>query len=126
MQLAIRRSQDTVGVIRKKVVFKLHVQAKVTRAESNLLNKYALDREDRELVFGETDTSLTTGQLLNGTPFYAQHVGELRKIEHEVFEAAANLQRYIEHAEQFDGGETIYDYVMDPDGSTGWRKNEEN
>ena len=105
MQLAIRRSQDTVGVIRKKVRFILHVQAKVTRAESNLFKKYGRDRA--ELIY-ETDTSLTTDQLVNGTNFYAEHPGELRKIEHEVFEAAANLQRYIEAAEQFYGGETIY------------------
>jgi len=138
MQLKVKRSQKTTGLIGKTVVFCADIRAEYTQEERANINKYSLggeiiynsraatehlDRMERQvdgsakgllkglgsLVLAKMNLNITIASLQQGQHIECKDLGELLECEEAIMTACKNLKGFLEAAATFDGREIIVD-----------------
>ncbi len=138
MQLKVKRSQSTTGLISKSVLFCADIRAEYTDDERANINKYALggeviynsraaaehlDRMQRQvdgsgkgllkglgsLVLAKMNLNVTIASLQQGQHIECKDLGELLECEEAIMNACKNLKGYLEAAATFDGREIVVD-----------------
>lgn len=138
MQLKVKRSQRTSGLMGKTVVFCADIRAEYTDEERANINKYGLggeviynsraaadhlDRMQRQvngsaggllkglgsLVLAKMNLNITIASLQQGHHIECKDLSELLECEEAVMAACKNLKGFLEAAATFDGREIIVD-----------------
>jgi len=138
MQLKVKRSQKTSGLIGKTVVFCADIRAEYTADERANINKYSLggeiiynsraaaehlDRMERQvdgsakgllkglgsLVLAKMNLNITIASLQQGQHIECKDLGELLECEEAIMTACKNLKGFLEAAATFDGREIVVD-----------------
>lgn len=133
MQLRLRRSQKTSGLLSKAAVFVIEARAQLKHEEMENIRKYNLGKEviyasqtaqasAEKAQAGEglfktlvavavnrlslviTIDSLTRGQVIEG-----KDLNEIIMAENALMAACQNLKTYLEAAATFDGREAVVD-----------------
>jgi hypothetical protein len=138
MQLMIRRSQKTSGMISKTVKFCADLRAEYTQEERGCINKYGLGgdviydsraaADHREmassvgpslralghLVLAEMNLTITIASLQQGHHIECKDLGELLECEEAIVQACKGIKGFLEAAETFDGREIVVDLDEEP------------
>ena len=138
MQLKVKRSQRTSGLMGKTVVFCADIRAEYTDEERANINKYALggeviynsraaaehlERMQRQvdgsakgllkglgsLVLAKMNLNITIASLQQGQHIECKDLSELLECEEAVMNACKNLKGFLEAAATFDGREIVVD-----------------
>lgn len=125
MKLILERSQRSAGLLSSKHVFSLKVQAEVSQAERDLIDKLNLADDILYQSHDITDPGsgilglasrmyintkidkLTVRDLIKGKTFEAQSIVEMKGLEGQIMEAAQNLKLILDAAATFGGREVI-------------------
>jgi len=138
MQLKIRRSQTTSGMISKTVKFCADIRAEYMQEERACINKYGLGgdviydsraaADHREmassvgpslralghLALAEMNLTITIASLQQGHHIECKDLGELLECEEAIVQACKGLKVFLEAAETFDGREIVVDLDEEP------------
>jgi hypothetical protein len=138
MQLKVKRSQRTTGLMGNTVVFCADIRAEYTDEERANINKYGLggeviynsraaadhlERMGRQvngttggllkglgsLVLAKMNLNITIASLKQGHHIECKDLGELLECEEAVMTACKNLKGFLEAAATFDGREILVD-----------------
>lgn len=138
MQLLVKRSQRTGGLLGGKVIFSLNVRAGYTPEEKASINKYNLGGEviynseaarhhlDKagqqidgsagglvrgafSLALSKMKLNITIASLQAGQHIECKDLGELIDAEQTIHDACVNVRKYLEVAATFDGREVLID-----------------
>ena len=138
MQIKVRRSQKTSGLMGKTVVFCADIRAEYTPEERANINKYALggeviynsraaaDHLNRvgqqvdgsakgllkgigSLVLAKMNLNITIASLQQGHHIECKDLLELLECEETIVNACKNLKTFLEAAATFDGREIVVD-----------------
>jgi len=125
MKLILERSQRAGGVLSNKNIFTLKVQAEVSQAERDLINKLSLADDvlyqSHEIVDPGSGIvglawrmytnakidKLIVRELVNGKTFEAENIVVMKGLEGQIMEAAQNLKLILDAAATFGGREII-------------------
>ena len=134
MQLKIKRSQTTSGMISKTVKFCSDIRAEYTQEERANINKYGLGgeviynsrsaAEHREmaaavgpslralghLALAEMNLTITIASLQQGHHIECKDLGELLECEEAICEACKSIKGFLDAAETFDGREIVVNF----------------
>ena len=138
MQLVLRRSQKTTGMISKSVSFVLDARAELTPAEADAVKKYGLGNQilyasAKSKAYAETVLSadpttgggflkgmaaaamsklalnITVDSLTKGHHIECKDLEELLGAEQAIQNACQVIRGYIDIAQTFDGREIVID-----------------
>lgn len=138
MQLKVKRSQRTSGLMGKTVVFCADIRAEYTPEKRTNINKYNLggeviynsraaadhlERMGRQvdgsatgllkglgsLVLAKMNLNITIASLQQGHHIECKDLSELLECEEAVMTACKNLKGFLEAAATFDGREILVD-----------------
>lgn len=136
MQLVLRRSQKTTGMLSKSVSFCLDARAELTPEERSNVDKYKLgglvvyNSAAAEAQLAKVAAGMAGGSMLKGAVGFAmskftliitvdsltrgQHIeckdlDELLGAEEAIQSACQSIRRYIDIAQTFDGREIVFD-----------------
>lgn len=136
MQLKVKRSQSTTGLISKSVVFCADIRAEYTPEERANINRYNLGGEviyssraaaehlNRmgqhvdgsakglikglgSLVLAKMNLNITIASLQQGHHIECKDLSELLECEQAIVTACKNLKGFLEAAATFDGREIV-------------------
>jgi hypothetical protein len=139
MQLKIKRSQRTGGLLGGKVIFELDLRAEYTAEEKASINKYDLggeviynsqaakahlDRMERQvdgggmgllkgvgsLMLAKMNLNITIASLAKGHHVECKDLNELMEAEQALCDACKNLKGFLDVAATFDGREVVIDF----------------
>ncbi len=138
MQLKVKRSQRTTGLIGKTVLFCADIRGEYTPEERTNINKYSLGGEviynsraaaehlDRmqghvdgsakgllkglgSLVLAKMNLNITIASLQQGHHIECKDLTELLECEEAILGACKNLKEFLAAAATFDGREIVVD-----------------
>lgn len=138
MQLKIKRSQSTTGLISKSVVFCADIRAEYTTEERANINRYNLggdviynsraaadnlERMERQvdgsakglikgfgsLILAKMNLNITIASLQQGHHIECKDLSELLECEEAILTACKGLRGFLEAAATFDGREIVVD-----------------
>lgn len=133
MQIKIKRSQTTSGLISKTVKFCSDIRAEYTAEERANINKYSLGSDviynsraatqHREMAsavgpslralahmaLAEMNLTITIASLQQGHHIECKDLAELLECEEEILNACKGLKTFLEAAQTFDGREIVVD-----------------
>lgn len=137
MQLVMRRSQKTSGMLSKSVVFCLDARVDVTPEEASNVKKYGLGSQvlynstaakghlDKvaeaatggrgllsgavSLAMAKLSLNITIDSLTRGHHIECKDLDELLGAEEAIKTACENIRTYIQIASTFDGSEMVFD-----------------
>lgn len=144
MQLKIRRSQKTTGMLSKSVTFMLDARVELTNEEAGAVSKYKLGGQciynsansQKHLAAADAaagpvgalialakhrlSLNIHVNDLYQGQHIECKDLDELLGAEQAVRDACAMLRRYLDTAMCFDGSEEVIPYAsahapMEPD-----------
>lgn len=139
MQLKIKRSQRTGGMLGGKVFFALDIRAEYAAEEKANINKYNLGgeviynseaakrhlesmgqsldgsgkgvlRAVGSLALAKLNLNVTIASLAQGQHIECRDLNELLEAENALREACKNLKAFLEVAASFDGSEVVIDF----------------
>jgi hypothetical protein len=141
MQLKLKRTMKTSGMLTKTNVFCLDARVQFTQEEADAIGKYKLGGEvvyvseaaknyaansvNADGSFGgaakawasfamsKMALTVTVNSLIQGQHIECKDMGELMGAEEAIHTACQNLKRYLENAKAFDGREIVFDYTGD-------------
>jgi len=133
MQIKIKRSQTTSGMISKTLKFCAEIRAEYTPEERANINKYGLGgdviydskkaTQHREMAvavgpslralahmaLAQMNLTITIASLQQGHHIECKDLGELLECEEAIMNACKNLKGFLEAAATFDGREIVVD-----------------
>ena len=132
MQLVIRRSQKTTGMISKSVSFVLDARVDLSPDEASAVKKYALGSQvlynsanskhylDKaqssgfmgsmaSLAMAKMSLNISVDSLTKGQHIECKDLDELLGAEEAIHNACQSIRRYIDVAQTFDGREIVVD-----------------
>ena len=133
MQLKLKRSQRTGGLMGGKTIFALDIRAEYAPAERDSINKYSLGGEviynsqkatehlDRSqqassafkalgsLALAKMNLNITIASLAKGHHIECKDLAELLGCEEAIHAACTNIRSYLDAAATFDGREVVLD-----------------
>jgi hypothetical protein len=132
MQLVVRRSQKTSGMISKSVSFVLDARVDLSKDESSAVKKYALGSQvlynsanskhylDKaqssgfmgavaSLAMAKLSLNISVDSLTKGHHIECKDMDELLGAEEVIHNACQSIRRYIDLAQTFDGREIVVD-----------------
>ena len=119
MELKIRRSQRTSGLLGKTVIFGLNVRAEYTKEEAANIARYKLgdqfiigDPETIGTLKNFFSTYVTISSLASGHQIDCKNLAELVEVERTLVKACKNLKNYLDIAATFDGREEVLDFAQ--------------
>ncbi len=140
MQLKIKRSQRTGGMLGGKVFFALDIRAEYSAEEKANINKYSLGGEviynseaakrhldaaggsladgsgrgvlgaAASLALAKLNLNVTIASLAQGQHIECKDLGELLSAENALRDACKNLKEFLAVAATFDGSEVVIDF----------------
>lgn len=134
MQLKLKRTQGSKGMINKSVTFTLHAKADLSEEEKHNVDKYKLGeitiynsestRKHAQEAMASTSftgklahtaltgmsLSVTVNSLTRGQDITCKTLDEVLGAEEAVREGCATLKQYLEIAATFDGREEVVEY----------------
>lgn len=139
MQLKLKKSQKTAGMLSKSAVFMLDARAELTQEESDAVRQYKLgslvvynsessrrhlqsvhdglesggvggfSKSFARLAMAKLSLNITIAGLSQGVHIECKDLDELLGAQEAVLEACQMLHSYIETAKSFDGREEVID-----------------
>ncbi|UCI07374.1 hypothetical protein [Mesorhizobium sp. B1-1-8] len=133
MQLRLRRSQKTSGLLSKVAVFVLDARAELRHEEAEYVRKYGLGKEVvyaseaakshaaaassggglfrtlKELALTKLSLVITVDSLTRGQLIEGKDLSEIMAAEEAVMTACQNLKGFLATAATFDGREQVFD-----------------
>lgn len=133
MQIKIKRSQTTSGLISKTLKFCSDIRAEYTSEERANINKYGLGgdviynsraatahrematavgpslRALAHMALAEMNLTITIASLQQGHHIECKDLPELLECEEEILNACKGLKTFLQAAETFDGREIVVD-----------------
>jgi len=135
VQLKIKRSQRTGGVVSKSVIFCLDARAEFTAEEQQNITRYKLGNQviynseearrnlaDAQqggwkglasLALASMKLYVSVDTLQRGQHIECKSLDELLGAEEMIYEACRNLRTYLDTAATFDGREVLVDFSTD-------------
>ncbi len=128
MQLALRRSQASTGLLSKSVQFSLHAKVQLSDTEAANVKKYKIGSEIvyskdrmgynphsndtaggmvRNLAAIAAAITITVDDLMRGKTVNCKDIMEMMAIEDQVKGACENFKAMLDAAANFDGEEAI-------------------
>lgn len=138
MQIKIKRSQTTSGMISKTVKFCSDIRAEYTPEERANINKYGLGgdviydskkaNQHREMAaavgpslralahmaLAQMNLTITIASLQQGHHVECKDLAELLECEEEILNACKGLRTFLLAAQTFDGREIVVDLDEEP------------
>ncbi len=140
MQLRLKRSQRTGGLLSGTAIFSLEARAKLTPSESASVDRYKLrkvmiynsESSKKVLALGEASRdgstlgslksigfsalahmqfNITVDSLMNGQIIECKSLDEVTGAEEALMSACRMLKNYLDTAATFDGREVVIDFA---------------